>query len=40
MKLTAARRAQLVAETRIEVLQRWLTRAITAERTAQVFATR
>jgi hypothetical protein len=40
LKLTAARRAQLAAETRIDVLQRWLTRAITAERAAQVFATR
>ena len=40
LKLTAARRAQIAAETRVEVLQRWLTRAITAERTAQVFASR
>jgi hypothetical protein len=38
LKLTAARRAQLEAETRVEVLQRWHTRAITAPRVADVFA--
>ncbi len=38
LKLTAARRAQLAAETRVEVLQRWLTRASTAPRVADVFA--
>jgi len=37
LKLTPARRAQLDAETRIEVLQTWLTRAVTAARAA-VFA--
>lgn len=39
-KLTAARRAQLEAESRVETLLRWLSRAVTAERTAQVFAER
>ena len=38
LKLTAARRAQLDAETRVEVLQTWLTRAVTAARAADVFA--
>jgi len=37
LKLTAARRAQLAAETRVAVLQTWLTRAVTAARAA-VFA--
>ncbi len=40
LRLTAARRAQLDAEGRPEVLQMWLTRAITAARTADVFADR
>ncbi len=40
LKLTAARRAQLESESRVETLQRWLTRAVTAERTAQVFSVR
>jgi hypothetical protein len=38
MKLSPTRRAQLDAETRVEVLQTWLTRAITAARAADVFA--
>lgn len=37
-RLSPARRAQLEAETRVEVLQTWLTRAVTAERAADVFA--
>ncbi len=38
LRLTATRRAQLDAETRIEVLEAWLTRAVTAARAADVFA--
>ncbi len=38
LRLTATRRAQLDAETRIEVLNAWLTRAATAARAADVFA--
>lgn len=37
-KLSAARRAQIEAETRLDVLQAWLTRAVTAARVADVFA--
>ena len=37
-RLSPARRAQLEAETRVEVLQTWLTRAVTADRAADVFA--
>lgn len=40
LKLTAARRAQLEGEARAEVLRGWLTRALTAARTADVFAAR
>ena len=40
LKLTAARRAQLEGEARVEVLLRWHTRALTAARTADVFAAR
>ena len=38
LRLTATRRARLDAETRIEVLNAWLTRAATAARAADVFA--
>ena len=40
ISLTATRRAQLDAEARAEVLQRWLTRAVTAARVADIFRAR
>lgn len=40
LRLTAARRAQLEGETRVEMLRGWLTRAVTAARVADVFAAR
>ena len=40
LKLTAARRAQLEGEARVEVLLRWHTRALTAARTADIFRDR
>ena len=38
LRLTASRDARLVAETRLEVLQQWFVRALTADRVAEVFA--
>jgi hypothetical protein len=38
LRLTASKRARLQAETRLDVLRAWLTRAITADRAADVFA--
>ncbi len=38
LELTPALRARLDAESRVEVLQRWLTRAVTATRVSDVFA--
>ncbi len=38
LRLSAARLAQINNESRVEVLQRWFTRAITAERASDVFA--
>ena len=40
LRLTAARRAQLEGEARPDVLLRWLTRAVTAARTADIFVER
>lgn len=40
MRLSPTRRAQVEAETNPEVLQRWIARAVTVERVAQVFAER
>lgn len=40
LRLTAARRAQIAAETRPDVLRVWFARALTAERVAEVFAVR
>ena len=40
LRLTAARRAQLEGEARVEVLRGWFTRALTASRAADVFAER
>ena len=40
LKLTAARRAQLEGEARVEVLLRWHSRALTAARTADIFRDR
>lgn len=37
VRLTAARREHLAAETRVEVLQAWFDRALTAARTGDVF---
>jgi len=35
--VTAARRAQIDAESRVDVLHAWFSRALTAERVADVF---
>ena len=40
LRLTAARRAQLEGETRVDVLLRWHTLAITASRVADIFVER